>query len=204
MIKESDEDEIIRKICVREVKILKMCEHENIVHLIEVCRKKGKLHLVFEYVDNTLLQILEKNNGKGIRVRCAYKIEELKGYIYQILKALDYLHSQGIIHRDVKPENLLVSKYAKNNFSKGVVKLCDFGFARTMPEEGAPLTDYVATRWYRSPELLLTNRYGIPSDIWALGCIIGEMVDTKPLFPGKTAIDQLYLILKASVDQLRC
>ena len=84
--------------------------------------------------------------------------------------------------------------------SEGVLKLCDFGFARHMPHDGGPLTDYVATRWYRSPELLLTDRYGKPADIWAIGCIMGELADTKPLFPGKTQIDQITLILKVHSD----
>lgn len=88
-----------------------------------------------------------------------------------------------IIHRDIKPENLLVN-------SDDSLKLCDFGFARKIPQEGARLTDYVATRWYRSPELLLTDKYGKPSDIWAVGCIMGELTDGKPLFPGKDQIDQ--------------
>jgi len=77
-----------------------------------------------------------------------------------------------------------------------VLKLCDFGFARKISNNGEPLTDYVATRWYRSPELLLTDRYGKPADIWAIGCIMGELYDGKPLFPGKDQIDQLHLILK--------
>ena len=79
------------------------------------------------------------------------------------------------------------------------MKLCDFGFARKVMGVNEPLTDYVATRWYRSPELLLTDRYGKPADIWAIGCIMGELYDGKPLFPGQDQIDQLNLILKVSL-----
>ena len=84
--------------------------------------------------------------------------------------------------------------------SKGVLKLCDFGFARKMPAPGSALTDYVATRWYRSPELQLTNKYGKPSDVWAVGCIMAELASGDPLFPGEDRFDQLYLITKVRLD----
>lgn len=95
-----------------------------------------------------------------------------------------------IIHRDVKPENVLVS-------SLGVVKLCDFGFARLISLNGEPCTEYVATRWYRAPELLVGEmNYGPPVDIWAIGCLFAEMMTGDPLFPGESDIDQLYIIMK--------
>lgn len=83
------------------------------------------------------------------------------------------------MHRDIKPENILLQNDAE------VIKLCDFGFARFLPENHENLTEYVATRWYRSPELLVGDRYGKPADIWALGCILGELVDGQPMFPGE-------------------
>ncbi len=94
-----------------------------------------------------------------------------------------------MIHRDIKPENLLINP-ANND-----LRLCDFGFARVLNNKGV-LTDYVATRWYRSPELLLSNSYGKEVDIWAIGCIMGEITDGDPLFPGESEIDQLYCIQK--------
>lgn len=95
-----------------------------------------------------------------------------------------------IIHRDVKPENVLVS-------SLGVVKLCDFGFARIISNNGEACTEYVATRWYRAPELLVSEpNYGTGVDIWAIGCLFAEMMTGDPLFPGESDIDQLYLIVK--------
>ena len=105
------------------------------------------------------------------------------------MRAIDICHTCGIVHRDVKLENLLV------NVDKHL-KLCDFGFARSIPEQtAADLTDYVATRWYRSPELLLSAPdYGKPVDMWAIACILGEITDGQPLFPGENEMDQLYLI----------
>ena len=135
--------------------------------------------MVFEYLDNNLLEVLEKNQ-KGLNNRTIAK------YIYQVLEGLNYMHSLGYIHRDIKPENLLVS-------TSGTVKICDMGFARLAD----PLmTDYVATRWYRPPELLVGADYGSPIDIWAVGCILCELTDTQPLFPGSDEIDQLGQILK--------
>lgn len=111
--------------------------------------------------------------------------------IYQLLKAISYMHSMNIIHRDIKPENILVSESSKIN-----IKLCDFGFAREMKSKEL-LTDYVATRWYRAPELLIGMDYDKPIDIWAIGCILGELIDGAPLYPGADDFDQLHLIQKS-------
>lgn len=117
----------------------------------------------------------------------------MRKYIFQLCKALEYCHRNNVLHRDIKPENLLISTYSL--LSTQVLKLCDFGFARTVPARGAVLTDYVATRWYRSPELLLgSNSYGPSADVWAIACIMGELTDGQPLFPGESEIDQLYVI----------
>jgi len=188
--KESEDDEIVRKTTLREVKILRMLKHDNIVTLREAFRRKGRLYLVFEYVERTLLEILEANPN-GVEPTMVQR------YIYQLVKAIDWCHCNDVIHRDIKPENLLISL-------DNTLKLCDFGFARTMLQRsnGAALTDYVATRWYRAPELLLAweqngtgcTKYSLPVDIWAIGCIMGELIDGQPLFPGESEIDQLYLI----------
>lgn len=117
--------------------------------------------------------------------------EAVKSYIFQLLKSIEFCHRHGVIHRDIKPENLLIDEQTN------VLKLCDFGFARTLPKKQKhPLTDYVATRWYRSPELLLGMNYAKEVDMWAIGCIMGEITDGDPLFPGESEIDQLYLIQK--------
>jgi len=177
------DDDIVRKTTLREVKILKMLKCPNIVSLLEAFRRKGKLYLVFEYVERNMLEVLEERPDGLDR-------ESVRRYIFQLCLAIEYCHRNSVIHRDIKPENLLVSQ------SDRVLKLCDFGFARTVPKSGATdLTDYVATRWYRSPELLLgSTTYTAAVDVWAIGCLMGEMTDGQPLFPGDTEVDQLKLI----------
>lgn len=109
--------------------------------------------------------------------------------IWQTLQAVNYCHLHNCIHRDVKPENILITK-------DGVVKLCDFGFARVF-SPGENFTDYVATRWYRAPELLVGDtQYGPKVDVWAIGCVFAELVKGEALWPGKSDVDQLYLIRK--------
>lgn len=190
--KESEDDIQIRKTALREVRMLKQLKNDNIVNLIDVFRRKGKLYLVFEYVDHTILEDLD-NNPKGLSDDPNSGV--VRKCMWQLLKAMDYLHSHNVIHRDIKPENILVS-------SIGVLKLCDFGFARTLAGPGAKYTDYVATRWYRSPELLVGDvEYGKAVDIWATGCIFSEILTGQPLFPGDTDIDQLFRIMK-SLGQL--
>ncbi|CAD8192140.1 unnamed protein product [Paramecium octaurelia] len=178
----SEEDESIKKTILREVKLLKMLNHDNIVKIKEAFRRKGKLYVVLEYVEKNLLELLEeKPNGLDP--------ELARRFIYQLCLAIAYCHSLEILHRDIKPENLLVS-------DQMVLKVCDFGFARLIPQKQGQLTDYVATRWYRAPELLLGDEYGKGVDIWAIGCIMAELTDGQPLFQGQTEMDQLYLICK--------
>ncbi|XP_045537749.1 cyclin-dependent kinase-like 1 isoform X6 [Papilio machaon] len=177
---ENDDDPLIRKIALREIRMLKNLKHPNLVNLLEVFRRKRKLHLVFEYCDHTVLHELDKYPAG-----CPELLS--KQIIWQTLQGVAYCHRHNCIHRDVKPENILLT-------ADGVVKLCDFGFAR-MISPGESYTDYVATRWYRAPELLVGDTmYGPPVDVWAIGCVFAELVSGEALWPGKSDLDQLHLI----------
>ncbi|XP_048034779.1 cyclin-dependent kinase-like 2 isoform X1 [Megalobrama amblycephala] len=178
-----EEDENVRKIVQREIKLLKQLRHENLVNLLDAWKRRRRWYLVFEFVERTVLDELEQFPS-------GLDPHRVRKYLYQILRAVCFCHQHNIIHRDVKPENVLVSQL-------GVVKLCDFGFARTVSAApGEVYTDYVATRWYRAPELLVGDtRYGKAVDVWAVGCLFFEMLTGSPLFPGDSDIDQLHLLI---------
>ncbi|XP_072170858.1 uncharacterized protein [Diadema setosum] len=181
--KDSEDNEDVRRTILRELKLLRQLKQENIVELKEAFRRRGKLYLVFEYVEKNMLELLEEM-PKGVPP------EKVRSYIYQLIKAIHWCHRNDVIHRDIKPENLLIS-------SNDTLKLCDFGFARNLDgNSSANYTDYVATRWYRSPELLLGCAYGKAVDVWAIGCILGELSDGNAVFPGESEIDQLFMIQK--------
>lgn len=179
---ETEADPQIRKIAVREVKMLKALKHGNLVCLKDVFRRKKKLHMVFEFIDHTVLNELDKY-PKGLPTEMVQKIT------WQVLSAIEFCHQNDVVHRDVKPENILVSE-------KLLVKLCDFGFARRLDAPPAMYTDYVATRWYRAPELLVGDvRYDSKVDVWAIGCLFGEMLTGRPVWPGKSDVDQLWRVI---------
>lgn len=180
---ESEDDKMVKKIAMREIRMLKQLRHDNLVNLIEVFRRKKRLYLVFEFMDHTVLDDLDRSPG-------GLEEDKVRRILFQVLRGIEFCHLHNIIHRDIKPENILVSK-------SGVVKMCDFGFARTLAKPGEVYTDYVATRWYRAPELLVGDtNYGRAVDIWAIGCLFGELLTAEPLFPGESDIDQLFHIIK--------
>jgi len=176
------EDEGVPPTAIREISLLKeLCRHPNIVNLHDVIHKGQRLCLVFEYLPNDLKAYME-NNRLGPDL--------VKKWTYQLIAGINFCHSRRILHRDLKPPNLLID-------SNDNMKLGDFGLARAF---GVPMREYtheVVTLWYRAPEVLLgTNHYSTPLDIWSIGCIMAEMASMTPLFPGDSEIDQLYKIFK--------
>ena len=164
---------------IREIKILREINHEHIIRVHNVFSEKQKrMCLLMEYIPYDLRNLI--NNKSFI-----FSEQEAVEIVYQILLALDFLHSKAILHRDVKPSNILLTEFSQ-------CKLIDFGLARNFDGKSDPLTKNVCTRWYRSPEILYgAQYYGTKVDIWALGCVFAELVLGKPLFMGSSEIDQL-------------
>ncbi|EGR30147.1 protein kinase domain protein [Ichthyophthirius multifiliis] len=170
---------------LRELKSLrKLVNNKNIIKLKEVIRINNQLSLVFEHIDLDIFKLYEDQKKQGKRL----SENQIKSIFYQIANSLQYMHKHGFFHRDLKPENILYSK------KDGFIKLIDFGLAREIRSR-PPYTDYVSTRWYRAPELLLhSTNYNSPVDIFALGCIICELFMLKPLFNGASEVDQIQKI----------
>ncbi|XP_063169831.1 serine/threonine-protein kinase ICK isoform X1 [Candoia aspera] len=165
---------------LREVKSLKKLSHANVVKLKEVIRENDNLYFVFEYMKENLYQLMKERNK-------LFPESTVRNIMYQILQGLAFIHKHGFFHRDLKPENLLC-------MGPELVKIADFGLAREIRSR-PPYTDYVSTRWYRAPEVLLrSTNYSSPIDIWAVGCIMAEVYTLRPLFPGASEIDTIFKI----------
>jgi len=174
----------------REIIFLQeLADHENIITLLDVMKADNDkdIYLLFEYMETDLHAVIRANILEDIHKRFI---------IYQLLKAIKYMHSGQVIHRDMKPSNLLLN-------SECLVKVADFGLARSIEfkeKETARhpvLTDYVATRWYRAPEILLgSTDYTKGVDLWSVGCILGELLGGKPMFPGTSTMNQLDRIIE--------
>jgi serine/threonine protein kinase len=169
--------------------------------LNDVIHSDGRLYLVFEFVDMDLKKYMDSVNGplepeliKVLRALgfCTFSHPPRQSYTYQMLSGLNYCHSRAILHRDLKPQNILIS------LTTGVLKLADFGLARAFVPPIRPFTHEVVTLWYRPPEILLGGRtYSLPMDMWGVGCIIAEMLTKRPLFPGDSEVDQLFKIFRS-------
>ncbi|XP_053566355.1 serine/threonine-protein kinase ICK [Bombina bombina] len=165
---------------LREVKSLKKLNHANVIKLKEVIRENDHLYFVFEYMKENLYQLMKDRNK-------LFPESTIRNIMYQILQGLAFIHKYGFFHRDLKPENLLC-------MGPELVKIADFGLARETRSR-PPYTDYVSTRWYRAPEVLLrSTNYNSPIDLWAIGCIMAEVYMLRPLFPGSSEIDTMFKI----------
>lgn len=170
--------------CAREISILKSCSHENVVQLKEVVvgEQLEKIYLVMEYCEQDLASLLDN-------LEKPFSESEVKCIVIQLLRGLEYLHANFIIHRDIKVSNLLLT-------DMGCLKIADFGLARTFSVPSNPMTPGLVTLWYRPPELLLgATNHTTAIDMWAVGCILGELLAHKPLLPGTSEIAQIDLIV---------
>lgn len=173
----------INRTALREIKLLQELQHENIIGLLDVFGHKSNISLIFDYMDTDLEVII-------LDQTIVLTPSDIKSYLMMTMQGLEYLHLNWILHRDLKPNNLLL-----NNC--GILKITDFGLARAFGTPARSLTHQVVTRWYRSPELLFGARlYGTGVDIWAVGCIGAELMLRKPFLTGDTDLLQLSRIFE--------
>ncbi|CAI0414649.1 unnamed protein product [Linum tenue] len=182
------DNRIDAKRTLREIKLLRHMDHDNVIAIRDIIRPPKKeafndVYIVYELMDTDLHQIIR--SGQALTDdHCQY-------FLYQLLRGLRYVHSANVLHRDLKPSNLLLNANCD-------LKIGDFGLARTTSETDF-MTEYVVTRWYRAPELLLNcSEYTAAIDIWSVGCILGEIMTQEPLFPGKDYVHQLRLITEGT------
>ena len=168
---------------IREISLMKELKHENILSLYDVIHTENKLMLVFEYMDKDLKKYIDTRGDQLDYV-------QTKSFVYQLLSGVAFCQESRVLHRDLKPQNLLINQNDQ-------LKLADFGLARAF---GIPVNTFsseVVTLWYRAPDVLLGSRtYNTSIDIWSAGCIIAEMYTGRPLFPGSTNEDQLQKIFR--------
>ncbi|CAN6483759.1 unnamed protein product [Victoria cruziana] len=180
------ENKIDAKRTLREIKLLRHMDHENVVAIRDIIPPPVReafndVYIAYELMDTDLHQII-RSNQPLTEEHCQY-------FLYQILRGLKYIHSANVLHRDLKPSNLLLNANCD-------LKICDFGLARITSETDF-MTEYVVTRWYRAPELLLHSaEYTTAIDVWSVGCIFMELMNRQPLFPGRDHVHQLRLLME--------
>jgi len=173
----------INRTALREIKLLQELRHENLIGLLDVFGHKSNISLVYDFMDTDLEVIIK---DKDIVLTQSH----IKAYMIMTLKGIEYLHRMWVLHRDLKPNNLLVNR-------NGVLKIGDFGLAKCFGSPSREYTHQVVTRWYRAPELLFGARlYGEAVDIWAIGCILAELMLRVPFLPGDTDLSQLTTIFQ--------
>eukprot|EP01038_Epipyxis_sp_PR26KG_P006116 gene6116-8431_t len=181
------EDPVDAKRILREIKLMKKFSHENVIRIIDIIPPPSTAE---EFEDVYIVQdLMETDLHRIIYSKQPLTIDHIQYFVYQILRGLKYIHSANVLHRDLKPSNLLLR-------SNCDLKICDFGLARGVEDEqSGGLTEYVVTRWYRAPEIMLAcQEYTSAIDMWSVGCIFAELLARSPLFPGEDYIAQLRLI----------
>jgi mitogen-activated protein kinase 1/3 len=192
MVPRAFNDEIDAKRILREIKLMKHLRHENIVNIIDMMPPLASHVEDFRDV-YIVADLMETDLHRIIYSKQPLSIDHAQYFLYQMLRGLKYIHSANVIHRDLKPSNLLVN-------SNCDLKICDFGLARGIHHDCAIgrtmlLTEYVVTRWYRAPEIMLAcQEYSKGVDIWSCGCIFAELIKRKPFFAGDDYIDQVSFI----------
>lgn len=179
-----NDDEGVPATSIREIALLKeVSQHRNVVQLLEVINENQKLFLAFEFLDKDLKAYMNSVQGP-------LDPDLIKSYLYQLVLGINFCHMHRVLHRDLKPQNLLID-------STGLLKIADFGLARAFSIPLPQYTHEVVTLWYRAPEVLLgAKKYSTPLDVWSIGCIFGEMVTKRAIFPGDSEIDELYKIFQ--------
>lgn len=185
-IRPESENEGIPATTIREILLLKNLKHSTIINMMEVIHSEDKMYLVFEYVETDLKQLIEMYGKRKRR----FDPEVVRKMAFQICTAVSFCHAKSILHRDLKPQNILVDEHFN-------IKLGDFGLGRAASIPLRHYTSQIVTLWYRPPELLLGYEYYDTSvDVWSLACIIAEMKTLVPIFMGDSEIDQLYQIYR--------
>eukprot|EP00794_Sanderia_malayensis_P010098 gene10098-11129_t len=173
----------VNRTALREIKLLQELSHENIIGLLDVFGHKSNISLVFDFMETDLEVIIRDT-------RIILTPAHIKSYMLMTIKGLEYMHYQWILHRDLKPNNLLID-------GKGIVKIADFGLARYFGSPNRVYSHQVVTRWYRCPELLFgARKYGVGIDMWAIGCIFAELLLRAPFLAGDSDLDQISKIFQ--------
>ncbi|CEH14465.1 pkinase-domain-containing protein [Ceraceosorus bombacis] len=180
-----DAEEGTPSTAIREISLMKELRHTNIVRLHDVIHTESKLMLVFEFMEQDLKKYMDIHGERG-----ALDPTTVRSFMFQLLKGTAFCHENRVLHRDLKPQNLLINK-------RGELKLADFGLARAFGIPVNTFSNEVVTLWYRAPDVLLGSRtYSTSIDVWSAGCIMAEMISGVPLFRGRDNSDQLNQILR--------
>jgi len=175
---------------LRELSFLRFLRHENVTVMTDLIvpenlQQFDELYVVFEFMQTDMYKVISS--------RQQLSEEHQQFFMYQLFRGLAYIHSAGVVHRDLKPSNLLLN-------ADCALQICDLGLARLtseMSDNNLAMTEYISTRWYRAPEVIMGDpKYGQPIDIFSCGCIFAELILRRPLFPGRDYINQLNLIMQ--------